>query len=1022
MMSKRVVFKTFLCFRFNPLFSTNPLPKFPSLKHTSSGSITSAQIPFSSIISRFISTSFPDNLEGLVDPEDPLALEASRVESFSAEEFAVLRDSLDSNSDSGSSEGMPGSPGKQFSTEAVSISDGMRSCISDGFGDQTRKFLRQYRDKLRESLVLEVLSLVQNPELGVKFFIWAGRQIGYSHTNAVYNALLEVLQCDGKNHRVPEHFLLEIKDDDREVLGKLLNVLIRKYCRDGWWNVALEELGRLKDFGYRPSKVTYNALVQVFIRADRLDTARLVHKEMSDSGFRMDEFTYGCFAQALCKVGKWREALSLIEKEELVPDTILFTKMISGLCEASLFDEAMQFLDRMRSSSCMPNVVTYRILLCGCLRKKQLGRCKRILSMMIAEGCYPSPKIFNSLVHAYCKSGDYSYAYKLLRKMVKCGCQPGYVVYNILIGGICGDEKLPNSDLLDLAEKAYGEMLNAGIALNKINVINFAWCLCGVKRFERAFSVINEMMRKGFVPDTSTYSKVIGFLCNSSKMEKAFSLFEEMKRNSVVPDVYTYTVLIDSFCKAGLIEQARNWFDEMVINGCSPNVVTYTALIHAYLKARKVSDANLLFEMMLEEGCVPNIVTYTALIDGHCKAGETEKACQIYARMTGNTDIPDLDLYFRTSDCNSNKPNVFTYGALVDGLCKAHKVKEAGDLLEAMSRGGCEPNNIVYDALIDGFCKAGKLDQAQNVFSKMLEHGYIPTVFTYGSLIDRLFKDKRLDLVLKVLSKMLESSCAPNVVVYTAMIDGLCKVGKLDEAYKLMLMMEEKRCYPNVVTYTAMIDGFGKARKIDKCLELLREMSFKGCAPNFITYRVLINHCCAMGLLHEAHKLLDEMKQTYWPKHMASYHKVIQGYSREFLASLGILNEMGESDLVPVFPAYSILIDNFVKAGNLEVALELFEEISSSNPSTALSRCMYNSLIESLSNTGKVGKGFELFADLLRRGGIPQLSTFVQLIKGLTKVNKWDEALQLSDSVCQMVCPLNSSSHFSNSPNMIVFA
>ncbi|KAK7852794.1 pentatricopeptide repeat-containing protein, partial [Quercus suber] len=152
--------------------------------------------------------------------------------------------------------------------------------------------------------------------------------------------------------------------------------------------------------------------------------------------------------------------------------------MISGLCEASLFEEAMDFLNRMRTSSCIPNVVTYRTLLCGCLRKRQLGR-----------------------------SGDYSYAYKLLKKMVKCSCQPGYVVYNILIGSICGNEELPSSDVLELAEKAYGEMLDAGVVLNMVNVSNFARCLCGAGKFEKAYTVIREMMSKGFIPDTSTYAK-----------------------------------------------------------------------------------------------------------------------------------------------------------------------------------------------------------------------------------------------------------------------------------------------------------------------------------------------------------------------------------------------------------------------------------------------------------------------------------------------------------------------------------
>ncbi|OMO79608.1 hypothetical protein COLO4_24378 [Corchorus olitorius] len=891
-------------------------------------------------LTRFISTSSPDNLDGLIDLDDPFSIQNNPyVEPVSAQDFAFL------GADSEAEPSQQKLDAGKFSNDAVSIANAILTDNGE-FGDKIQSFLRQFRDKLKENLVVEVLNLVKSkPELGVKFFIWAGRQIGYTHTAPVFDSLLDLLES-GCSDRIPEKFLCEIRNDDKEVLKKLLNLLIRKYCKNGLWNVALEELGRLKDFGCKPSRATYCALIQVFLQAGRLDTAHLVRREMSDAGFHMDSYTVRCYAYSLCRAGKWREALTLIENEEFRPDTVVYTKMISGLCEASLFEEAMDFLSRMRANSCIPNVVTYRVLLCGCLNKKQLGRCKRILNMMITEGCYPSPNIFNSLVHAYCNTKDYSYAYKLLKKMAKCGCQPGYVVYNILIGGICGNEELPSSDVLELAENAYSEMLAAGVVLNKINVSNLARCLCSVGKFEKACNIIHEMMSKGFIPDTSTYSKVIAHLCYASKVEKAFLLFEEMKKKGIVPDVYTYTILIDSFCKAGLIEQARNWFNEMVACGCAPNVVTYTALIHAYLKARKVSKADELFEIMLSQGCIPNVVTYTALIDGHCKAGQW----MVYARHT--------------------------------------RVKEARDLLEAMSSVGCKPNHIVYDALIDGFCKVGKLDEAQEVFSKMSEHGYSPNIYTYSSLIDRLFKDKRLDLALKVLSKMLENSCAPNVVIYTEMIDGLCKAGKTDEAYKLMLMMEEKGCHPNVVTYTAMIDGFGKAGRIDKSLELLEQMGSKGCAPNFITYGVLINQCCAAGLLDKAYELLEEMKQTYWPRHMAGYHKVIEGFNREFIVSLGLLDEIGKNESLPVIPVYRVLIDNFIKAGRLEVALQLHYEIASFSPISAAYKSTCNALIESLSLAHKVNKAFELYADMVRMGGVPELSTFIHLIKGLITVNK----------------------------------
>ncbi|KAK8549282.1 hypothetical protein V6N13_008959 [Hibiscus sabdariffa] len=828
------------------------------------------------------------------------------VEPVSSQDFAFLR------TDSKPSSLQKFDAGK-FSDEAVLIANAILSDNGE-FGDKTQIFLRQFRERINEKLVVEVLNLVKlKPDLGVKFFIWAGRQIGYSHTAAVFSSLLDLLESSNKD-RIPENFLLEIRNDDKEVLKKLLNLLIGRYCKSGCWNMALEELGRLKDFGYKPSRATYCALVQVFLQADRLDTAHLVYREMSDAGFHMDSYTLRCYAYSLCRRGQWREALTLIEKEEFKPDTVFYNKMIAGLCEASLFEEAMEFLSRMRANSCIPNVVTYRVLLCGCLNKRQLGRCKRILSMMITEGCYPSPSIFNSLVHAYCKSGDYSYAFKLLKRMMKCGCQPGYVVYNILIGGICGNEEVPSSDVLELAENAYSEMLAAGVVLNKINVSNFARCLCGVGKFEKACKIIHEMMHKGFIPDTSTYSKVIAHLCDAKKVEKAFLLFGEMKKNGVVPDVYTYTILIDSFCKAGLIEQARKWFDEMVKGGCAPNVVTYTALIHAYLKARKVSKADELFEMMLSKGCTPNVVTYTALIDGHCKAGQIEKACQIYARMRTNVEILDVDLYFKAVDSDAKTPNVFTYGALVDGLCKAHKVKEAHDLLEAMSVVSCKPNHIVYDALIDGFCKAGKLDEAQEVFSKMSEHG-----------------------------------------------------------------------------------------KIDKSFELFKQMGSKGVAPNFITYSVLISHCCIVGLLDKAYELLEEMKQTYWPRHMPSYCKVIEGFNKEFIMSLGLLDEVGKSESLPVIPVYRVLINNFIKAGRLEVALQLHDEIASFSRVSAAYCSTYNALIESLSLARKVNKAFELYAEMTRLGGVPELSTFIHLVKGLIAVNKWEEALQLSDSFCQML-------------------
>ncbi|CAN6483125.1 unnamed protein product [Victoria cruziana] len=960
----------------------------------------------------FSSLSNDDVLSGLDDP-DFMSMDEGLY--FSPEEekgygksstkttiddFSFLTETLACRNDGlGSAESREVDSGK-YSKDAILICNAISA---DGFDWKTESFFRRFREKLNVSLVIDVLSLVKKPDPCIKFFIWAGRQIGYRHTGLAYNALLDIL-VNAKTLKVPECLLLEFRNEDDEILGKLINMLITKCCRNGMWNQALEELGRLKDFGYRPTKTTYIALIHVLLKAERMDLALAVYNEMSNSGFEMNLFTLGCFVRSLCKNGRWKDSLRLIDKEEIVPDAVLYTKMIRGLCEASMMDEAVAFLHRMRASSCLPNSVTYGTMIIGFLKSRQLGKCKKIFNQMISEGCYPSPRVFNCFIHAVCKSGEYAYAYKMLKKMSGSGHQPGYVAYNILVGGICANEGLPSAEDMQVAEAVYAEMLDAGYVLNKVNVEHIARCLCGHGKPDRAYGIIGEMMSKGFMPETGTYNKVIEFLCQFKKVEKALHLFEEMKKNNIVPNVFTYTILIDNFCKVGLIQQARNWFHEMVTNGCPPNVVTYTALIHAYIKARKVIEADKLFETMLAEGCTPNIVTYTALIDGHCKAGNVDNACQIYARMRGSESIHDIERYFEPGAADIDmKPNVVTYGALIDGLCKAHKVIEANDLLETMTRDGCEPNSVVYDALIDGFCKLGKLDEAQKVFQLMAKRGYSPSVFTYSSLMDRLFKDKRLDLALKVLSKMLENGCAPNVITYTEMIDGLCKTGKTDEAHKLLLMMEEKGCHPNVVTYTAIIDGYGKAGKIYVCLDLLKQMTKKGCAPNLVTYRVLINHCCAAGLLDEARNILDEMNQIYWPQHSIGYREVIQGFSKEFVASIGLLDEITQYSFVPILPAYGILLDALCKCGRLETAVELHEEVLQlSHVRPSFHRKTYSSLIEALCLSSKVEKGFELYSDMISGGYIPELSVLVHLIKGLCLMNMWGEALELASSICSM--------------------
>jgi pentatricopeptide repeat protein len=75
-------------------------------------------------------------------------------------------------------------------------------------------------------------------------------------------------------------------------------------------------------------------------------------------------------------------------------------------------------------------------------------------------------------------------------------------------------------------------------------------------------------------------------------------------------------------------------------------------------------------------------------------------------------------------------------------------------------------------------------------------------------------------------------------------------------------------------------------------------------------------------------------------------------------------------------------------------------EVSSRNQ---ISKDTYTSLIQALCLASQIEEAFELYSEMTRNGIVPELSVFVWLIMGLIKVNKWNEALQLSYSICHEV-------------------
>ena len=69
------------------------------------------------------------------------------------------------------------------------------------------------------------------------------------------------------------------------------------------------------------------------------------------------------------------------------------------------------------------------------------------------------------------------------------------------------------------------------------------------------------------------------------------------------------------------------------------------------------------------------------------------------------------------------QPDVVTFTAMINGLCKEGKMEEANGLFELMNQGGLQPDVVTFTTLISGLFKVGKMEEANGLLELLSQRG-----------------------------------------------------------------------------------------------------------------------------------------------------------------------------------------------------------------------------------------------------------------------------------------------------------
>ncbi|CAK7356328.1 unnamed protein product [Dovyalis caffra] len=364
---------------------------------------------------------------------------------------------------------------------------------------------------------------LNNLQLGLRFFIWAGDQPTYKHNLYIYNKACNLFKIK-QNPQVILDLIEAYKLEKCVVCVDMFKVVLRLCKAGGLANEALMVLKKMPEFNIRPDTVAYNLVIRLLCEKGDMDMAKKLMEEMG-----------------------------LID---LYPNMITYVSMIKGFCNVGRLEEAYALFSAMEICGCYPNVVAYSVLLEGVCRLGTVERAIELLAEMEKEGgeCHPNVITYTSVIQSFCEQGRTKDALAVWELMEIRGCALNRVTASAWINGLCMNGQL--EDVYKLIERiVVGGSVSIGDCYSSLVA-----CLIKIKKVEEAEKIFRSALASGMKLDSLACSMMIRELCLEKRELDGLCLYEDIEKMGWLSsiDIDIYSILLAGLCqKSHSAEAAR---------------------------------------------------------------------------------------------------------------------------------------------------------------------------------------------------------------------------------------------------------------------------------------------------------------------------------------------------------------------------------------------------------------------------------------------------------------------------------
>jgi len=273
--------------------------------------------------------------------------------------------------------------------------------------------------------------------------------------------------------------------------------------------------------------------------------------------------------------------------------------------------------------------------------------------------------------------------------------------------------------------------------------------------------------------------------------------------------------------------------------------------------------------------------------------------------------------------------SIITWNAMISGY--AQIMETAKDNLHARSRGF----------------------QALKIFLNLKWSSLKPDLFTFSSILSVCSAMMALEQGEQIHAQTIKTGFLSDVVVNSALVNMYNKCGCIEDATKAFVEMSTR----TLVTWTSMISGYSQHGRPQEAIQLFEDMRFAGIKPNEITFVSVLSACSYAGLVDEAERYFNMMKEEY--------------------------------KIEPVVDHYGCMIDMFVRLGWLDDAFSFIKR-TGFEPNEAI----WSSLVAGCRSHGNMELAFYA-ADRLLELNPKGIETYVLLLNMYISTGRWHDVARV---------------------------